>query len=91
MDDPPTVEPSTLVAIDEVLSDLQRVGAALANREQILEDMKTEFANDLNPEKLASRVVDNFSRKLVHVSLLSPKPCGVLCLPRPAVCRFVGF
>ena len=58
VDDPPTVEPSTLVAIDEVHSYLQRVEAALANKEQILEDMKTEFAIGLCPDKFAPRVVD---------------------------------
>ena len=64
VEDLPTEEPESHVAVEQVLSDLQRIKAALANREQLVEDMKTELACGLNPDLLTSQVVDQVFKKI---------------------------
>ena len=60
----PTVDSLSQLPFDEVLSDLQGIKAAFANREQIVEDLKTEFINGLNPDLLTSKVVDQVFHKI---------------------------
>ena len=59
----PIGEPLSREVIEEMLSELQGVKAALANREQMIENIKTEFANALNPDMLASAVENQVFQK----------------------------
>ena len=78
----PTVDSLSQLAFDELLSDLQGIKAALANREQIVEDLKTELINGLNPDLLTSKVVDQILNKISAC-----EPDAVWCLvPSRSTC-----
>ena len=75
MDVLPSVDSVSQLVFYDVISDLQGIKAALANRERIVEDLKTEVINGLNPELLTSRVVDQVLNKI-----RACQPDAVWCL-----------
>ena len=77
----PTVETIRREAVEEVRSELQRVKAALANSEIIIEELKIEFSSGRSPDLLASKVVDQVFKKISACEPLNIViPDAVWCL-----------